>query len=83
MPRQPRNPVSRDAEVDQFLAGRFLETMRLYGEMAGTTNPAIRAADALQAGQAVEVPGEWIGPEYGGLTFRLQKGRPAEVADDE
>lgn len=83
MPRQPRNPVSRDTEVDRFLSGRFLETMRLYADMAGTSNPSVDAADALQAGEAVEVPGVWIGPEFDGLTYRLQKGRPAGVSHDE
>ena len=72
-------PASSDDLLDAFLTGRFLKTMRLYADMAGTSNPAVDAADALQRGDAATVPGEWIGPPHFGLTYRLQKGRPAEV----
>ena len=71
--------IAADDAVEDFLTGRFLETMRLYADMAGTSNPAVDAADALQRGDAVEVPGEWIGPDYDGLTIRLQAGQPPEV----
>jgi len=75
--------ATSDDEVADFLAGDVLRTMRLYGDMAGASNPAMDAADALQRGEAATVPGEWIGPAHFGLTYRLQKGRPAEVTVDE
>lgn len=76
-------PATSDDLLDAFLTGRFLETMRMYAQMAGTSNPAVDAADALHRGQAATVPGEWIGPPHFGLVYRLERGRPAEVTRDE
>ena len=76
-------PITAVDLVDEFLTDDFLKTMRLYAEYAGTSNPAVDAADALQQGEAATVPGEWIGPPHFGLVYRLERGRPAEVTRDE
>lgn len=79
MARMKNLAVAADDTVEDFLSGRFLETMRLYGQMAGTTNPAVDAADALHRGEPATVPGEWLGPEFYGLTVRLEAGKAPEV----
>lgn len=68
-----------DDVAEEFLGGKFLQTMRLYAEMAGTENPAVIAAARLQSGQAAEVSGEWVGPEWAGLVLRLKVGAPVVV----
>ena len=79
MARMKNLAIAADDTVEDFLTGKFLETMRLYGQMAGTTNPATVAADLLHAGEPATVPGEWLGPEFYGTEVRLQQGRPAMV----
>ncbi|OAH41637.1 hypothetical protein AYJ66_06495 [Dietzia cinnamea] len=81
MARMKALRIAADDTVEDFLSGRFLRTMRLYGQMAGTSNPVVDAADALQRGDAVEVPGEWIGAEFDGLTVRLEAGKAPEVIE--
>lgn len=81
MARMKDLQIAADDLMEDFLHGKFLETMRLYGVMAETSNPAIRAADALQLGEAAEIPGEWIGPDFYGLTVSLQAGKAPEIVE--
>ncbi|KAA0917006.1 hypothetical protein [Dietzia sp. ANT_WB102] len=79
MARMKNLAIAADDAVEDFLTGDFLRTMRLYGQMAETPNPATVAADALQHGEAATVPGEWLGPDFYGVTVRLKAGKAPEV----
>lgn len=83
MGRRPRHAVQETDDVTRYLQGSFLRTMRIYADMVPECpgNPATRAADALQRGEAVEIPGFWLDTSLAGLTLRLQKGRETEVVD--
>lgn len=83
MARMKALKIAADDVLEEFLTGKFLRTMRLYSDMAGTENPATRAADALQRGEAAEVPGQWLGPDFDSLTVRLEAGKAPEILEDD
>ena len=78
--------------VDDYLTSPAVAQMHLYADMAGTQNPATRAAAALRRGDAAvvdasalphEVAAEFFDPHR--LTHarvRLQRGEAPEVVDD-
>ena len=79
MARVKQQEDTADDVAEEFLSSDFLRTMRLYAQWAESENPAVIAAAKLQSGQAAEVSGEWVGPEWAGLVLQLRRGAPVVV----
>ena len=77
--RMKAGAVGTGAAVDKWLDSRLVRVMATYSVHAGRPSPVSRAVEAVNRGEAVTVPGHWVGPDYDGRRVRLALGEPVAV----